>query len=226
MRTALKFRADLPNDAQALLRVYTPLGWGAGRSQALSGGPRLRVRDSSRNILSNGSSGITSLAEGDFLSAKDDHIAFKAINARLETVDTAPSYREAFRRRRCLIPADSFYQWKKIPGGKIPYAVGMKDDSPFVFAGLWEAWKDPSTDKWLHTCTFINGEPNELVAEVHTRMPVILAEEHHAQSLGEVQDGDLKELLKPFPADRMKMWPTSSRVNSPDNHEEGVLKPI
>jgi SOS response associated peptidase (SRAP) len=69
------------------------------------------------------------LAEGGFLCAKNDKIAFKAINARLETVDTAPSYREAFRRRRCLIPADGFYEWKKVPGGKIPYAIGMKDDS-------------------------------------------------------------------------------------------------
>ncbi len=181
VRTALKFRADLPNDAQALLRVYTPLGWGAGRSQALSGGPAFGFGTLRGNILSNGSSGITSLAEGAFLSAKDDHIAFKAINARLETVDTAPSYREAFRRRRCLIPADGFYECKKVPGGKIPRAIGMRDDAPFGFAGLWEAWKDPSTDEWLRTCTIITGKPYELVPQVHTRMLVILPEEHHAK---------------------------------------------
>jgi putative SOS response-associated peptidase YedK len=70
-------------------------------------------------------------------------------------------------------------------------------DSPFVFAGLWEAWKDPSTDDWLRTCLIITGEPNELVAQVHTRMPVILPEEHHGKRLGEVQNSDLKELLKP-----------------------------
>ena len=102
----------------------------------------------------------------------------------------------------------------------------MKDDSPFVFAGLWEGWKDPSTSEWLHTCTIITGEPNELVVEVHTRMPVILPEEHHAKWLGEAQDGDLKELLKPFPAERMNMWPISSRVNSPDNEDEALLEPI
>ena len=76
------------------------------------------------------------------------------------------SYREAFKKRRCLIPADSFYEWKKVFGGKIPYAVGMKDDSPFVFAGLWEGWKDPATAEWLRTCTIITGEPNELVAQI------------------------------------------------------------
>jgi len=158
--------------------------------------------------------------------AKDNKIAYNTINARIETVDTAPSYREAFKSRRCLIPADGFYEWKKIPGGKIPYAIGMKDDAPFVFAGLWEGWKDSSTGEWLRTCTIITGDPNELVAQVHTRMPVILAEEHHAKWLGEMEDGDLKELLKPFPAERMKMWPISPRVNSPDNDDEEIVKPI
>jgi putative SOS response-associated peptidase YedK len=75
-------------------------------------------------------------------------------------------------------------------GGKIPYSIGMKDDSPFVFAGLWEGWKDPATDEWLRTCTIITGEPNELVAQIHTRMPVILPEEDHAKWLGEAEDGD------------------------------------
>jgi putative SOS response-associated peptidase YedK len=76
--------------------------------------------------------------------AKDPKIAYKTINARVETVDTAPSYCQASMKRRCL-SADSFYEWKKVVGGKIPYAIGMKDDSPFVFAGLWEGWKDPAT---------------------------------------------------------------------------------
>ena len=89
--------------------------------------------------------------------APDPKIAYKTMNARVETVDTAPSYREAFKRRRCLIPADGFYEWKKVVGGKIPYAIGMKDDSPFVFAGLWEGWKDPTTDEWLRTCTIIKA---------------------------------------------------------------------
>ena len=87
--------------------------------------------------------------------AKDPKIAYKTINARVETVDTAPSYRQAFRKRRCLVPADGFYEWKKVVGGKIGYSIGMKDDAPFVFAGLREGWKDPTTEEWLHTCTII-----------------------------------------------------------------------
>ena len=157
--------------------------------------------------------------------AKDPKIAYRTINARAESVDTAPSYREAFKKRRCLIPADGFYEWKKVVGGKIPYAIGMKDDSPFVFAGLWEGWKDPATDEWLRTCTIITGEPNELVARIHTRMPVILPEEDHAKWLGEAEDGDLKVLLKPFPADRMRVWEISPRVNSPENNDRSVLSP-
>ena len=97
--------------------------------------------------------------------AKDPKIAYRTINARAESVDTAPSFRQAFKKRRCLIPVDSFYEWKKVVGGKIPYAIGMKDDSPFAFAGLWEGWKDPATDEWLRTFTIITGEPNELVAQ-------------------------------------------------------------
>ena len=88
----------------------------------------------------------------------------------------------------------------------------MKDDSPFVFAGLWEGWKDLANGEWLQTCTTITGEPNEFVREIHTRMPVILPEESH-DSLLSGEAG--KEILVPFPADRMKAWPISSRVNSP-----------
>src|ERR1700758_3387992 len=138
--------------------------------------------------------------------AKDPKIAYRTINARAETVDTARSYRQAFEKRRCLIPADGFYEWRTIGGMKIPFSIGMKDDRPFAFAGLWEGWKDPATVDWLRTCTIITGDPNELVAQVHTRMPVILAEEYHEKWLGEIEEGYLKELLKPYPADKMKMW--------------------
>jgi putative SOS response-associated peptidase YedK len=158
--------------------------------------------------------------------AKDPRIAYKTINARVETVETAPSYREAFKKRRCLIPADGFYEWRTLGGAKIPFSIGMKDDRPFTFAGLWEGWKDPVSEEWQRTCTIITGDPNELVAQVHTRMPVILPEEHHAKWLGEIDDGDLKELLKPFPADQMKMWPISQRVNSPKNDDASLLEPL
>ena len=146
--------------------------------------------------------------------AKDPKIAYK---------DTAPSYRQAFGKRRCLVPADGFFEWKKVPGGKIPYLIGMKDDSPFVFAGLWEGWKDPENGEWLHTCTIITGEPNEFVREIHTRMPVILPEEHHDSWLS--GEGG-KEILDPFPANQMKAWPICSRVNSPKNNDPEIIVPI
>jgi putative SOS response-associated peptidase YedK len=158
--------------------------------------------------------------------AKDPKIAYKTINARVETIDTAPSYRQAFEKRRCLIPADGFYEWRTIGGMKIPFSVGMNDDRPFVFAGLWEGWKDPATGEWLRTCTIITGDPNELVGQIHTRMPVILPEEDHANWLGEVKDGKLKALLKPFPADEMRIWAISPRVNSPENDDPGIIVPI
>ena len=78
--------------------------------------------------------------------AKDPKVAYKTINARVETVDATPSYRQAFKKRRCLIPVDGFYEWKKVLGDKIPYSIQMKDDSPFVFAGLWERWKPPESE--------------------------------------------------------------------------------
>jgi putative SOS response-associated peptidase YedK len=129
--------------------------------------------------------------------AKDPKIAYRTINARSETVDKAPSYRQAFKKRRCLIPADGFYEWRKTAKPKLPFAIAMKDGRPFTFAGLWENWKDPESGEWLRTCTIITGEPNELVAQIHPRMPVILPEQHHAARLGETDDGNLNTLLVP-----------------------------
>jgi putative SOS response-associated peptidase YedK len=153
--------------------------------------------------------------------AKDEKIGFKTINARAETVETAHSFRSAFKKRRCLIPADGFYEWKKVIGGKIPYSIEMKDGSPFVFAGLWEGWQNPETQEWLRTCTIITGQPNELVAEIHTRMPVILPPETHDPWLtGEAG----KDILLPFPAEAMKIRAVSRRVNKPENGDPGILE--
>jgi putative SOS response-associated peptidase YedK len=109
----------------------------------------------------------------------------------------------------------------KVIGGKIPYSIEMKDDSPFVFAGLWEGWQNPETQEWLRTCTIITGKPNELVAEIHTRMPVILPLESHDRWLtGEAG----KEVLRPFPDQEMKIRPVSTRVNKPENNDAGLLE--
>jgi putative SOS response-associated peptidase YedK len=126
------------------------------------------------------------------------------------------------RETALSVPSDGFYEWKRVPGGKIPYSIGMKDDSPFVFAEYGKAVR-PRERRWLHTCTIITGEPNEFVREIHTRMPVILPEERLDSWLsGEAG----KEILVPFPADRIKAWPVSSRVNSPQNDDAEIIAPI
>jgi putative SOS response-associated peptidase YedK len=128
--------------------------------------------------------------------AKDPKIAYKTINARAETIDTSPSYRQAFEKRRCLIPSDGFYEWKKVPGGKIPYLISMINDSPFVFAGLWEAGNIPRTGNGFTPARLSPANQTEFVREIHTRMPVILPEEQHdAWLTGEAG----KENLGPLP---------------------------
>jgi putative SOS response-associated peptidase YedK len=158
--------------------------------------------------------------------AKDQKIAYRTINARAESVDKAPAYRQAFIKHRCLIPADGFYEWRKTAKPKLPFAIAMKGDRPFTFAGLWENWKDFETEKWIRTCTIITGEPNELVAQIHPRMPVIIPEQHHAAWLGETDDGNVKELLVSYPADQMRMWAISPRVNGPKNDDPSLWEPL
>jgi len=116
--------------------------------------------------------------------AKDKAIGPRLINAMAETVATKPAFRDAFRRRRCLVPVDFFYEWRKTgggkqpsekqPSGKQPYAIGLADGAPMALAGLWDRWKDPSDGATLHSFTVITGPPNELVAPIHNRMPVVL----------------------------------------------------
>src|SRR5260370_38879117 len=104
---------------------------------------------------------------------KDPKIAYRTINARPETVDKAPSFRQAFAKRRCLIPADGFYEWRKTAKPKLPFAIAVKDGRPFTFAGLWENWKDAESGEWLGTCTIIPGAPTGLVAPTDPRSPRI-----------------------------------------------------
>jgi putative SOS response-associated peptidase YedK len=157
--------------------------------------------------------------------AKDPAIGNKMINARAETVSEKPSFRSAFKKRRCLILADGFYEWKKTDDGKQPYHVKMEDGSPFAFAGLWESWGKNGEE--IHSCTIITTEANDLMSEIHHRMPVILPPEDHAMWLD--PDFDEKEplttLLKPYPADAMEAYPVSRKVNKPSNNEPSVLEP-
>src|SRR4051794_40815762 len=126
--------------------------------------------------------------------AKDKSIGPRCINAMCETVAAKPAFRDAFQRRRCLVPVDCFYEWQKTAAGKQPYAIGHGDGSPMAFAGLWEHWKDPAASDSLHRFTIITGPPNELCAPIHNRMPIILPREAWRRWLGENPAG-IGELL-------------------------------
>jgi putative SOS response-associated peptidase YedK len=138
--------------------------------------------------------------------SNDERIAYETINARVETIDAAPAYRDAFRKHRCLIPADGYYEWKREGKGKQPYPIQRKDETPFCFAGLWERWKKPRTEDWLRTCTIVTCEANEFTWEIHTRMPVILPEEYFQ---GWLSGSMGKEILKSYPSDLMSAYPIS-----------------
>lgn len=160
--------------------------------------------------------------------SKDIKIGSRMINARSETVAEKPAFRAAFKYRRCLVLADGFYEWKKAAGGggKIPYLFKLRDDGPFTFAGLYEHWQSPEGGE-LHTCTILTCEPNELVGQVHNRMPVMLNAEERWQWLApELQPKDLLDLLKPYPAGEMKGFAVSKAVNSPANDNPEVVEPV
>ena len=143
------------------------------------------------------------------------------INARAETLEEKPSFSESFARRRCLILADGFYEWRRNGKQRHPYYFQMKDEAPFAFAGLWDRWRKPDDETSsvrrsaaITTCSIITTTPNELLATIHDRMPVILAPEDYAKWLNENARPDaLREMLAPFPASEMKSFPVSSEVN-------------
>jgi putative SOS response-associated peptidase YedK len=160
--------------------------------------------------------------------AKDPSIGSRMINARSETLAEKPSFKNAFKRRRCLILADGFYEWKKVPGSKtkIPTYIRMKGGKPFAFAGLWENWHSPDGSQIL-SATIITTEPNDLIKPIHNRMPVILPESAYDQwlTLGEVAPQELSPLLLPFDADQMEAFPVSRLVNNPRNESPNCIIP-
>jgi putative SOS response-associated peptidase YedK len=153
--------------------------------------------------------------------SKDPKIAWKTINARGEKVATTPAFRDAYKRRRCLVPADAFYEWKAGGKTKQPYAIAMRDRQPFAFAGLWENWKDPKTEDWLRTFTILTTSPNEVVAPLHDRMPVILAPRDYDQWLDTSRDP--AALIRPYARGDLVTWPVSTRVNKPENDDAAIL---
>lgn len=151
------------------------------------------------------------------------------INARSETVAQRPAFRDAFRRRRCIIPADGFYEWQTRKDGrrKQPYRITLKNESVFGFAGLWDRWIDPGGTTVL-TCTILTTTANELVGTIHNRMPVILPEDALDLWLdsGSSISSQLSRLMAPYPAGEMRAYPVSTSVNSPRNDNPSCIRPV
>ena len=153
--------------------------------------------------------------------AKDSSGAAGMINARSETAATKPAFRDPLKHRRCLIPADGFYEWKRTATSKQPYCFEVNEGELFAFAGLWDGWKDPKGN-WIRTCSILTTTPNSVTSAVHDRMPVILDPDSYDLWLdpGMNDDGAASDLLKPYDAGLMRWYPVSTRVNHVAHDDE------
>jgi putative SOS response-associated peptidase YedK len=179
--------------------------------------------------------------------AKDPAIGDRMINARAETVASKPAYRRSFTKRRCIVPADGFYEWRRLPAEpgssaqrKEPLFIHRRDGEPLAFAGLWSVWKVPEhlagtigdEDGWLRSCAIVTTRANRLLAPIHDRMPVVLAEaawDHWLDpgpELTAAQLGELADLLVPAPDDCFEAYPVSPRVNRVVDHDSGLVRPV
>src|ERR671922_108428 len=157
---------------------------------------------------------------------QDEKGGRKPINAKAETVSRLATFRLAYAKRRCIVPVDNFFEWqRKGPGPRQPYAVAMKDGSPFALAGLWENWRRPGSEEWMRTFAVVTTAANTLMSVIHDRMPVILHPEDYDRWLSKTEL-DPRELLVPYPAEPMTMWPISRRVNSAANDDPDLLTPV
>lgn len=159
--------------------------------------------------------------------AKDQKIGSKMINARAETVAEKPSFRNAFKKKRCLVVADSFYEWKRMDNQKTPMRIRLKSGEPFAFAALWESWKSPD-GKTVNSCTILTTGPNNLMEDIHNRMPVILTKEEEKIWLDPKEHDPevLGRLLKPFEPTLLEAYEVSDAVNSPKNNGPELIEKI
>ena len=158
--------------------------------------------------------------------AKDQKIGYKMINARAETAAEKPSFRHAFKKKRCLIIADAFYEWQRTDEGKIPMLAKLKSGKPFAFAGLWETWQSPDGET-VNTCTILTTQANRVMGTIHDRMPVMLSEEGEKLWLDPEQAPQvLEELLKPFDSDEMETFEVSDAVNSPKHNGPELIRKV
>lgn len=161
--------------------------------------------------------------------AQDPAIGNRMINARAETVAEKPAFRTALRKRRCLIPADGFFEWKTLPGErrKQPMYIRLRSGRPFAFAGLWEVWRASEvTDEWVVSCTILTTTPNTLMADIHNRMPVILPREHYQRWLNPADTPGLEAMLLPYPAGEMEAYPVTPAVGNPRHDSPDNIVPL
>ncbi len=154
--------------------------------------------------------------------AKDMSIGYKMINARAEGIESKPSYRTAFKKQRCLVPASFFFEWDKVSGDRTPYLIRLKNQDVFSFAGLYDVWRD-AEDKEFPSYTIITTEPNSKVARIHNRMPVILTKDEEKKWL-DVDYPTPVKLLDSYPAEKMELYPVSTLVNKPANDNESIIE--
>lgn len=154
-------------------------------------------------------------------------IGSKAINARAEAIDQKPMFRDAFARRRCLIPVDGFYEWRPATDARIPHAIAHAEGAVLALAGLWERWKSPAGEI-VRSFTIVTTTANELLRPLHERMPVMLEPTDFPRWLGETDASpeDLKALLRPYPAEQLRVWPVSRAVNNVRNDEPTLLDAV
>jgi putative SOS response-associated peptidase YedK len=159
--------------------------------------------------------------------AKDQSAAAQMINARSETAATKPAFRDALKSRRCLIPADGFYEWSRTGEAKQPYCFEVNEGKLFAFAGIWDRWKDPS-GSWVKSCSILTTTPNAVTSAVHDRMPVILDPDAYVVWLdpGMTNVAAAIELLKPFDARLMRCYAVSTRINYVGNDDAACSAPV
>ncbi len=162
--------------------------------------------------------------------AKDPKIGNRMINARAETLSEKPSFRNAYRRRRCLVLADGYYEWRKEPGGgaKTPFYIRMASEKPFAFAGLWEAWRPQGEAEPVLSCSIITCPANEMLRPIHHRMPAILDQDAYDLWLNPVEcpPAALNHLLTPYPPEEMEAFAVSRLVNQPKNDSSECILPV
>jgi putative SOS response-associated peptidase YedK len=155
--------------------------------------------------------------------AKDKSIGNRLINARMETVSGKPAFRAAFKKRRCLVPANGFYEWKDSDGNKQPYYITVVSDEPFAFAGLWEVWD--KEDPPYKSCLLITTESSESIQPIHNRMPVILKPDYHDKWINPDSEDPI-HILKEGMIKEFKSFPVSRKVNKPEHNAPDCIKPI